>query len=242
MERKTVLLLFLSLILAKVFSQESGDEKSNIQLDRFNHQEYKTFRDFVQRNAFFPPEAFNRTGVLLAGFTLSPNGEIVNVFALNSLSSTIDNQILDLIESSSGFWRPIQEKEQSNKNSMIIIPFVFCLKNTEYDIKVDNLKIKLMDKIVLTSMMGQEQMSASGYIKTDKLKNSLDELILKGKYEKANEIIGELLRRDPLNTAYYSKFIEVEGKLGHIDNACKNLKFVKAYLIQQPEKVEINCN
>jgi hypothetical protein len=241
MIKKFLLLIFFILILVIAYSQETSTKISSNPLDRFNNKDYNTFREYIQRNAFFPPEAFNCTGVLLAGFTLSPKGEIKNVFALNSLSSNIDNQILDLIESTAGFWNPLPENEQVNKSSVIIFPIVYCLKNTEYNINANNFKIMLQDKIVLTAMMGSEQMTASGYTTTDKLTKSLNELITKGKYDKANKVIVELLKREPLNTEYYGKLIEIETKLGDSDNACKNFKFVKAYLIQQPDKIDISC-
>lgn len=125
---------------------------------------------------------------------------------------------------------------------MIILPIVYCLKNTEYIVRADNLRLELQDEILLTAMMGQEQMSSSNYINTDRLRNLLDEFVIKGKYEKAKDILVELLKRDPLNTEYFTKLIDIESKLGNIDDACKNLKFVKTYLIEQPEKVEVNCN
>jgi len=238
MIKKFELLLILFLVLTRTFSQELNSNE----LYRFSHGDYSSFREYMQRNVYFPPEAFNRTGVLLAGFILSNKGEIVNVFTLNSLTSAIDNQILDLIESTSGFWKAKPVQEQPNKNSIVIIPIVFCLKNTEFVVNAENIKLRLEDKIEFTVMAGQEQMTASSYTKTKKLLKSVNELIFKGKYEKANEVVNELLRRDPLNTEYYSKLIEIETKLGNIDKACKNLQFVKAYLIQQPKELEIDCN
>lgn len=242
MIRNYLLLVFLSFFLQNAFSQGTITRESNNQIDRFNHKDYDSFIEYIQRNAFFPSEAFNCTGVLLAGFTLSPKGEIKNVFTLNSLSATIDNQILDIIESTAGFWDPLPDNELADKNSILIFPIVYCLKNTEYDINEDNLKMILQDKIVLTAVMGQEQMSADNYITTEQLNKSLNELLTKGKYEKANKLIGELIRREPLNTEYYIKLIEIDSKLGNTDNACKNYKFVKTYLKQLPEKVNLTCN
>lgn len=240
MKRIIKLLLFFNLSLLQIFAQEENPVGFT-QLDRFYHKDYNSFREYIQKNSFFPPDAFNNTGVLLAGFILSPEGKIVNVFTLNSLSSFIDNQVLDLFESSSEFWKPLNG-EKPNKNSMIILPIVYCLKNTEYIVRADNLRLELQDEILLTAMMGQEQMSSSNYINTDRLRNLLDEFVIKGKYEKAKDILVELLKRDPLNTEYFTKLIDIESKLGNIDDACKNLKFVKTYLIEQPEKVEVNCN
>ena len=238
MKRKFVLLVILTLTLSKVFSQELHSEE----LKRFYHKDYNSFSDYLQRNVYFPPEAFNCTGVLLAGLTLSPQGDIVNVFSLNSLTSAIDDQILDLFESTSEYWKAKPIGEQSIKNSIVVIPIIFRLKNTEPVINEDNIKLKLEEPIEFTAMAGQEQMSASGYIKTEKLFKTVNKLVLKGKYERAEEIVNELLRRDPLNTEYYSKLIEIEIKIGNTEDACKNIQFVKTYLIKQPEEIGINCN
>jgi hypothetical protein len=237
MTKKIATLLFImNFSMISIYSQELNGKDNYSQLERFNRKDYNSFREYIAKNAFFPPEAYENTGVLLAGFTLTVDGLIENVFSLNSLSPTIDNQLLDLIESSKGFWKPLPDSVLLRKKAIVIIPIVYCLKNTEYRIQGDNFKLKLEKEIVLTALTNNEQLSATDYKKTIDLETKCENLITKSKYSKAYEIILELLRREPLNTEYYTKLIVIETNLGNNDVACKNLLFVKTYLNQKPDK------
>lgn len=232
------LFLFIVCYYCNLYSQKLDQNDNYSPLERFNNKDYISFRDYIQRNAFFPPEAFKTTGVLLAGFTLKTDGKIGNVFTLNSLSQKIDKQIISLIESSSGFWEPPLDNSDPTEDT-IIFPIVYCLKNTEYFIQNDNFKLDLQERITLTALVGQEQMSANGYRKSFELKKDYYELLRKGKLTRAKDILYELIRRDPLNTDYYTELVLVDLKLRNHDMACKNLEFIKSYLVKQSNNERI---
>ena len=236
MKKVAILITLLSISVTIIYSQESVGNNRKSPLERFNKKDYTSFIDYIQKNAFFPPDAFNNLGVLLTGFTLSSDGKLVNVFNLNSLSPMIDNQILDLIESTNGCWSSLPDSVTLRKNQIVIISIVYCLKDTEYKIHKDNFKLNIENNVELTALVGGEQMSPPNYTRTKSLRNNLEKQISKAKYVKAREILIELLKREPLNSEYYSELSSIENSLGNKEAACNYLKFVNKYLIEQPKQ------
>lgn len=238
MKKFPIILAVLITFAINCFSQSDF----NNTIDRFKFDGYSDLRAFLSKNGVFQSDAFNTPGVLLAGLILEPNGAIKSVFALNSLSPEIDNSTLNLIESTSGHWLPDSTK---NKNEIIIIPIVYCLKNTEHNLDTENFKLNVVAEIQLTAFQGGSQMSATNYQSTASLLKKFDKYISKSKNTDALTVIQELLRREPLNKDYYGELIFLENQIGNIEIACQNLKFVKAYLNIQPNEAKtekVDCN
>jgi hypothetical protein len=240
MKQRLILLSFLLTIYSQVYSQ-----KENLSsIERFSYTGYEGFREYLQQKGSFPSDAFYKPGVLIAGMILDVNGKIINVFSLNSISPEIDNTVLDLIESTAGHWQPMSDS-LIKKNEIIIIPIVFCLKNTEQKIDKDNFKLTIQKEVYLTALRGKEQMSAIDYESTSNLLEKYKKLISKSKNQEAVQIIDELLRREPLNVDYYGDLIRLENQLGNKERACQYLKFVKEYFINQPDEtttIDLKCD
>jgi hypothetical protein len=232
---KALLIIVLCSVHIAIDAQNEINPE-NSSLSRFHYEGYKSFRDYIQRNAFFPPEAFEKTGVLLAGIILDDNGVISRVFCFNSLAPSIDNGIITLLESTRGHWAPSTDTINPKKNEIIIIPIVYCLKGTEYKIERTNFKLAVQKEIQLTSFTGGQQMVANNYMNTESLLKKYDKVISKEKYTDAYEIMIDLLKREPFNTDYYSRLIELCIIQGDNESACQNLKFVQTYFIRLPDQ------
>ncbi len=125
---KIYLLVAISFFQFSAFGQNNGLLDNSV-LDRFNHEDYESFLVYLAKNAIFPTEAFNTTGVLLSGLVLDYKGDLSQVFSLNSLAPSIDNSVLTLFESSQGYWEALNDSA-TKKSEIIIVPIVFSLDGT----------------------------------------------------------------------------------------------------------------
>jgi hypothetical protein len=240
---KFILLIFLYGFQLVTFGQNNNSIETS-PLARFHHPDYESFREYIQRNAFFLPEAFDNTGVLLAGIVLDINGNINQVFSFNSLYPTIDNSILTLFETTKGLWKAIADSTTNKKSQIIIVPIVFSLKGTEYKIDTSNFKLPVQDEIELTALIAGQQASSIDYQKTESLLKKYDKLMSKGDYSDAYDIMIELLKREPFNTDFYSRLIKLASLQGDNEGACQNLKFIQTYFVNQPDSEiirDLNC-
>ncbi len=196
------------------------------------------------RNLQFPKAAFNNPGILLTGMILDNKGNINRVFTFNSLDTTIDNMVLNLLESTQGHWAAIENSEK--KNEIIVIPFIFTLKNTEEKLNRNNFKKRMLEEVIVSARdRDNQQMNAIGYHSTKNVMKKLNRLMNSEKYQEAYPYVVQLLQREPLNSDFYAKLIILEDKLKNQNKACQNLKFVQANFLQQPDENlinQINCN
>ncbi|WP_372774893.1 hypothetical protein [Mangrovibacterium sp.] len=235
MTRLKICLLFLICVFyVKAFGQDHS-LKDVSPLNRFHHEEYGSFREYIARNVYFPPEAFENTGVLLAGMVLDTDGGVKQVFSFNSLAPSIDNNVLSLFESTKGYWKALDDSMATKKSEIVIVPVVFCMKGGEYNIDSSNFKLQIQDEVVVTVFIESQLATATNYQKSEVVLNKYDKLMSKERYPEAYEIMVELLRREPLNTDYYSRLIMLSSVLGDNESACQNLKFVKTYFVNQPD-------
>lgn len=233
------LTLVLNFLFIGIYAQEvkTGNTPP---IERFKCKKYENFRDYLQKNLRFPEEAFQHPGVLIVSLTLNVQGKIVEVSCINSLSNSIDKQLIKTIFKSSEFWTPISDSISRKENETIYISIVYCLKNTEYKIESENFNFELNEPIILTALVGTEQLSPVGYVMTMELRKRLVNFSQKRQYDEAKDIMLELLRRDPLNTKYYFELIHFQKKLGDQEQLCKYVKFVEKYLVQPIEKEELD--
>lgn len=263
-KKKIIISIVFWIIHLIAFTQSNIDSNEYNPIDRFNSNEYGSFREYIAKNAIFPQDAMDNTGVLLAGIVLEDNGEINNVFTLNSLTPSIDNYILDLFEITSGYWDPKPDSIISKNKDIIIVPIVYILNQTEYKLHVDNFKLKIQEEILVTMIAVARgtnskmrvssyntpdfnindaqvtKVSSNGNKTTKILLKAFEKRFAKKDYETSYQIILELLRREPLNIDYFTKLIRLETLLQNYDNACANLKFIESYFIEIPDHDKIS--
>ena len=242
MRELTIILLVLFTFQVDCYSQ-SKEKNSGSATERFQHPDYKSFRQYAQQNLFLPPDAVSNgaEGVLLAGLQLNKNGEIKNVFTLNSVYPSINNHVVNVFAASEGHWNPISDSGSYRKNNIIIVPIVVTYGKLEYKLDRDNFKLPMADKLTITAL----GISKTNYKQTSKLLGKYYRLINRQRHSKAYKIINKLIKREPLNLNYYEALVKLEFKLGKIESACKNLKFIKTYFREKTTLTvpnEFNCD
>lgn len=210
-------------------------------LSRFNHKEYNSFREYIVKNIEFPSEEINNAGILLSGIVLDEKGNIRQVFTFNSLSPSIDKNVLQLLGATNGFWDPKENSGSKEKNEIIIIPLVFSFSSLEYEIDTANFNLPLQDEFIVT-LSGQPSFT-NDYDNTRRIIRSYRKNLSKEKYIDASKDLITLIKREPLNVDYYSNLITLYSLMEDAENTCYYLKFVKTYFktypeIEMPNKME----
>jgi hypothetical protein len=113
---KTIVLLFVCLIAA-VFT--SGQELKSYPLPEavITPPEltiHKTgdqtgyLNDYLKTNIQYPKNSadWNEEGVEVIQFTVTPKGEIADIEVINSVSASIDAEVLRVLKATNGMWRP----------------------------------------------------------------------------------------------------------------------------------------
>jgi hypothetical protein len=241
--KSSFLLVFVFLQIT-CYSQNS-DKQKNTAISRFQYEGYNSLQDYIHNNAIFLDEALDNTGVLLAGIVLDKSGEVSKVFTLNSLVSSVDKSILALLEKTEGHWKPLEDTINHYKIDTILIPIVYRFMGQVFKIDRANCKLTVQKEVELTKLINGQPVGILNYESTKLLIKKYDNAFAKGKYDEASNISKELVRREPLNTDFYSKLILVNMRQGRKFAACNNLKYVQNYLVIQPDisiLQEVQCN
>ena len=230
----TSLSLVLMFLKIPCYSQNINVQ-NNSAISRFQYKGYKTLQEFIRRNAEFLDEAAMNTGVLLAGIILDYDGEISDVFTCNSLEKTVDTSILALLKKTEGHWKQLEDTTIKNTFDTLIVPIIFRFMGTEYKIDRANSKLAVEKEVEITKLIYGQPVGVTNYESTKSLLKLCNSALAKENFDEAEDILKDLVKREPLNSEYYSKLIMVNVRLGHKFSACNNLKYLQNYLVVQPE-------
>jgi len=94
----------------------------------FQGGDINTFRDWVQKNLVYPPEAAKDGifGRVTVQFSVDVKGKVCDVKVLRGVAPSLDNETIRVI-SSSPDWIPAKQKGQSVKQQFVI-PAIFMMK------------------------------------------------------------------------------------------------------------------
>ena len=221
--RKTLtVVLYLCFIISNLLAQTRGSNA----LNRYSNQDHDSFRHYLASKIAFDPLLFSNPGILLSGLVLDSNGNIENVFCLNSIHPKVDNQVLDIIEGSAGSWKSTSNSE---KKDIIIVPINFYLKGVEHKLDTNDFKLPISEELMVTAIMGGEPADVMSYTSTKKLEKKCEKFIEKSKYNEASEILIELTKREPLNKDYYEALFDCQKALGNVEAATQIKTFISSY-------------
>jgi hypothetical protein len=234
MKSKICFITLFFLIIWNSYSQKS-DKQNNSSIARFKYKGYNSLGEYIKRNADFSLDAANNTGVIIAAIVIDNKGQIVNVFNLNSLVPSVDNNIITTLKNTTTHWKPLDDSVEYSLDT-IAIPIVFKFMDTEYKIDRKNCKLAVEKEVeVLKYINGQPVLYNSGYITTKALLKKYDKAFSESKFDEATDILKSLLKREPLNSDYYAKLLSLNIKQGRKFAACNNLKYMRNYLLIQPD-------
>ena len=79
-------------------------------VDIINNAETNSINDYLRAKLQYPEKSENRMqeGTTVIHFTVLSNGELDDFHVINSISSDIDSEVLRVLQSSDGMWKPGQ--------------------------------------------------------------------------------------------------------------------------------------
>ncbi len=91
----------------------AGGATYNMEIDDifvYANKKPVTFEDFVKENLEYPESMIKNKieGEALIQFVIQPNGEITDIEVINSLCEDCDRELVALMKSTSGMWRPAE--------------------------------------------------------------------------------------------------------------------------------------
>ncbi|MEI6276819.1 MAG: energy transducer TonB [Prolixibacteraceae bacterium] len=74
----------------------------------FVEQKFKSIDEYMAMHVKYPDYAVTHyiSGTEVIGFSVSPQGEVVNIKVINSLSSAVDDEVISVLKTTSGMWKP----------------------------------------------------------------------------------------------------------------------------------------
>jgi hypothetical protein len=177
---------------------------------------------FFSKNITYPVLAI-KNGTIANSITrisLNPKGEINGVNIINPIDSTIDNEVLRVIDLSKKLWKAC---DTINQDQVFYIQIAFSLLNFQPNICVPKSKeiMKLFPEPILItppkpllSSLSQEVDSCKiSYIRSEELSEKANSYLDAGKFAEALPFINELIKRDPFNRDLYKVRIMINIRL-----------------------------
>lgn len=87
----------------------------------------KLMRRYLEKNVEFPAEAArcHKQGTEVIQFDVTANGEVTNVKIINSVCPEIDNEVIRVLETTSGMWKPgFNNNQPVTMTKEFAMPFV----------------------------------------------------------------------------------------------------------------------
>ena len=205
-----------------------------------------SFREFVQKRLNYTADAFQERiyGILLAGIDILPNGEVNQVYLLNSLYPSIDNMVLDVLESTAGCWKPLPDTLQGTMQHFTL-PIVMKFEGMELGLSSEYTPAHILDEVGLTLFgiaRGSGAHTVSLLESVEKVVKKAEKQLEKRQYDKVLDYANELLKRDPVNPHYYLLRIQAYMGMGKLTPACQDARFVSAFLrYDYHDRLQLDC-
>ncbi len=106
--KRSVFILAGMLIAAIATGQNQELKKHKVTPPVFKGEVPNSINAYVQKRAEYPATELKqrRQGTVVAGFVITPTGELINIEIINSVSDAIDNEVIQLLKTTNGRWTP----------------------------------------------------------------------------------------------------------------------------------------
>jgi hypothetical protein len=214
-----ILILLISISL----SGNSFPQKAKKPIDyRFKAGEMG-YVSFFSKSIHFPESDILKGTIAnsITKITLNPEGKIIEVSFINPIDSSIDNEVLRVVESSKMYW----EKCDSIRHDQVFyIQIAFSLSGFKPNLckpKSQMIKKLFPEPIVagipqsLLPTLSKWNDSKKPIEKNEDLAQKLDSNLYNEKFQDALPLLNELIKRDPFNRDLYKTRIMINIRLNH---------------------------
>lgn len=221
--RKIVFLFF-------VFTCFTGHEimSQNNPIDhRFKGKE-KALVKFLSENLTYPAAAVENKiiGYSISGITITPKGNISDIFIINPVHEEIDEDILRVLKMTKRKWLKC---DTTTTNQTFYIPIAYnitTIGNSPEVFDPVNRRFNFTEPIVLNATIFSDALPESN----EDIAQKLAQFIFEENYPQALESINELIRRNPFNKDFYQIRIMIHTKLKNNEMVMQNVKKIQNFI------------
>jgi hypothetical protein len=187
---------------------------------RFKDGEMGYF-SFFSKSIHFP-EIDIQNGTIansITKITVNPEGKIIDISIINPIDSSIDNEVLRVIDLSKSFW----EKCDSIKHDQVFyIQIAFALPGFKPNLckPKSNEIVKIFPEPIIASTsksllppLSKENDSNKSIEKSEELAKKFDSNLKAERFQDALSLLNELIKRDPFNRDLYKARIMINIRL-----------------------------
>ncbi|PSR55944.1 hypothetical protein AHMF7605_21785 [Adhaeribacter arboris] len=164
----------------------------------------------LTREMMSNPEVCTVLGVI----KVKKSGTIEDIGTLNKVPKAFKDQFFQVAKLTDGKWLPTND---TSDFFYVVIPVQFKLSGADYNVNVENIPTYFHESIVVVGYFPNN--GFYNYQEDSKYLARVEEFMAKGKNDKAIETMEYLLSRQPLNTNYYRKAIDLYEKAGRKEEA-----------------------
>lgn len=106
---KTSVFFLAGMLIAVIATGQNQElEKFKVTQPAFMGEYPNSINAHIQKKAEFPATElkWGVQGTVVAGFVITPTGELKNIEIINSVSDAIDNEVIQVLKRTNGMWRP----------------------------------------------------------------------------------------------------------------------------------------
>lgn len=146
---------------------------------------------------------------VLGFIKVNKRGSIEEIGTLNKVPNSIKNQFIEVAKLTEGNWMPSNETAEF---SYLVLPIQFKFRGADYEVDVSNVPKYFKESLVVVGYLPAN--SFINYKDDSKYLKKVEDFIAKGKNDNAIEVMEYLLSRQPFNTTYYRKAVDLYMKAG----------------------------
>ena len=243
---KTIFYILVVLFLnIDIYSQDFILKWKDIEVDSIISIDGESFSKYVVKNIRYPIDAQEneRIGTFLGCLRLDEKGNLIDVFIINSISKSIDNEFESLM------LRTWKNNDVVTKNlddtTDIVFPISFKLakgpNSHTFGFHVDKQIAPVFIKESIT-MVGYPYPPSDLNLKSDQSLIEIANNKYKAeKYKKCLTAVNELIRRNPYNPDIFFMRAMIYLNLEKDDLACRDYYYLKNFLKSEKYKKPKSC-
>lgn len=225
-----------------MIGQETIFYKKNINVDSVISIDGNGLSEYLSMNIRYPIDAIksNIMGTYIGCIRLNSNGDLIDVFTVNSLCNSIDNQFVSLIKMSWTKRNIIVKNLQETTDIIIPIQYKISYSTGIYDYYVsDELAPSVIYTKIVAVAMSLNDLADS--IKDEELNNKVNEYYKKNEFNKCIKPLNELIRRNPYNADLILMRGVCYNKLKKSELECNDNKYLRYFLENDKCKQLTDC-
>jgi len=187
------------------------------------------FIGFMSNNIKYPAKSVenNVIGYSITGITITPGGDISDVFTVNPVDEDIDQQVIAALLKTEGKWL---KSDTLTTNQTFYVQVVFQILNPGVAPTTNTPLTDIynfLEPVFITSMDTKDKVKLES---NESIANKIDESVKNNKLEEAVNYMDELIRRNPFLPGIYQLRISLNQRLKKNELVTKDVNKLQNFI------------